>query len=655
MKLLESDARHNMTNTSSDFTETYTFLEPLNSTVQTFIDPAFARLGYVPAGRMPSRRIIAKGILQRGNESYTVVREVVQAFNMSIIVGADGSFSISCLTPPRESVVDDETNGYAGLALQTADGPGVEVAEAVLYTADCPERGWIGRGSNCRRCPAGGYCPGGNRIWPIPGYFNFGEFTGAVYQCQPPEERCIGSKYSLCGEGYTGTLCSQCASNYYVQGGMCLRCEPGEALKMKLTIAIFCVVLNGLLFFAEQDFAVCLLNLIDKLKTFRAIGMICKSNLPSFIQDFYVKLALVTLDFELAQPGCDGTGSEFLAIAWYNSVLLLSVLAPTLVFMPMQMFVHGVLRSGIHKKNTSASDKFRFWKDRFVFSVLTFCGFATFMVTTLGFKAIFCVPLDGKWVLNEDPNVECGSSIGNWFVHLTGGTSVIVIALGFPLFVLRKVYIASGANLLHDERMHQKYGEFFGDFKQDTWRLYFFPVQHTIENTALSMIEVFAGYLPALQNIITIAVVVAYAVLLVVVRPFRKRPPMVTTFGIIFLNLYSVALSEFAKRSDGENATVVYAAAALNLALIVAFLTYTIFHDLKEPLWRPLTEKLHDRRKGAPICLFVSFNFIYLLMHPALQAIRPILVKHSSPTRSSSRVRKRSRTEGKANHVFPSF
>ena len=26
--------------------------------------------------------------------------------------------------------------------------------------------------------------PGGNRIWPIPGYFNFGEFSGVVFKCR---------------------------------------------------------------------------------------------------------------------------------------------------------------------------------------------------------------------------------------------------------------------------------------------------------------------------------------------------------------------------------------------------------------------------------------------------------------------------------------
>jgi hypothetical protein len=31
---------------------------------------------------------------------------------------------------------------------------------------------------------------GGNSIWPIPGYFNFGEFSGAVFKCRTKGSLC---------------------------------------------------------------------------------------------------------------------------------------------------------------------------------------------------------------------------------------------------------------------------------------------------------------------------------------------------------------------------------------------------------------------------------------------------------------------------------
>lgn len=132
----------------------------------------------------------------------------------------------------------------------------------MYYTNDCPFEGWYGRGLNCRPCPEGARCPGGYRIWPLPGWYvplspsllvsvwvllstrsltffalcilslisivsrrwNEGEFTGAVFECDSAL-RCLGGRFSRCGEGYTAALCASCATNYYALSDVCLLCE----------------------------------------------------------------------------------------------------------------------------------------------------------------------------------------------------------------------------------------------------------------------------------------------------------------------------------------------------------------------------------------------------------------------------------------------
>jgi hypothetical protein len=83
-------------------------------------------------------------------------------------------------------------------------------------------------------------CPGGNRIWPLPGWYgvrtrvdvlltgrrwNYGEASGMVWPCDPAE-RCLGGRFSNCAPGYATDFCTQCADDYYEQNNVCVPCEP---------------------------------------------------------------------------------------------------------------------------------------------------------------------------------------------------------------------------------------------------------------------------------------------------------------------------------------------------------------------------------------------------------------------------------------------
>jgi hypothetical protein len=60
--------------------------------------------------------------------------------------------------------------GYASLTVMNPDG-GVGVERDIMYfSEDCPQVGLVGRGTSCRQCPSGAFCPGGNRIWPSAGW-----------------------------------------------------------------------------------------------------------------------------------------------------------------------------------------------------------------------------------------------------------------------------------------------------------------------------------------------------------------------------------------------------------------------------------------------------------------------------------------------------
>jgi len=147
-----------------------------------FRDPKFSPRGPILPGPMIGREVLGSALVTIENVTYFVFREAVQPFNFS--AAANDSFSF---ITPRHRPDMNLSNGYAVVALRTSSGPQAILSDSLFYTESCPDIGWLGSGVLCRTCPEGGYCPGGSRIWPTPGYFSFGEFSGYVYKCQPPE------------------------------------------------------------------------------------------------------------------------------------------------------------------------------------------------------------------------------------------------------------------------------------------------------------------------------------------------------------------------------------------------------------------------------------------------------------------------------------
>jgi hypothetical protein len=128
------------------------------------------------------------------------------------------------------------------------------VTAGIYYTATCAQAGYtdpatgvcanasdpraalcgFGAGSECSPCPKGALCPGGRRVWPLPGYYTSSEDSADVIQCPAPSARCAGWSTSLgavgCAPGYgQGSYgCIACASGYYTDAtAACSACPDG--------------------------------------------------------------------------------------------------------------------------------------------------------------------------------------------------------------------------------------------------------------------------------------------------------------------------------------------------------------------------------------------------------------------------------------------
>ena len=99
--------------------------------------------------------------------------------NASVLVNGL-SVSNTTYTPSDDITVTSVTfypptnfnyTGYANITVLNTDGGYATAVNALYITEDCPVAGYIGRGENCTQCPTGALCPGGNRVWPILGWY----------------------------------------------------------------------------------------------------------------------------------------------------------------------------------------------------------------------------------------------------------------------------------------------------------------------------------------------------------------------------------------------------------------------------------------------------------------------------------------------------
>jgi hypothetical protein len=129
---------------------------------------------------------------------------------------------------------------------------------AVFVTDDCPFRGQYGVGTkDCKSCPPGGLCPGGNRVYPMPGYYSTGPtddrpvrcgawdacdnsmFGGDRYtmnNCDPPRDA-----HTVCKRGYMGLGCNTCETGYIRNSeGSCV--APGAAMTVVRTLFLLAML-----------------------------------------------------------------------------------------------------------------------------------------------------------------------------------------------------------------------------------------------------------------------------------------------------------------------------------------------------------------------------------------------------------------------------
>lgn len=118
----------------------------------------------------------------------------------------------------------------------------------------CPYNSFNLDGQQCRDCPRGGLCIGGDQLAAKADFWRSSNSSTTFYACHSLDvcEEGVASGDAACKEGTDGPLCAVCAHGWFSFGGKCQSCNTNALSKTMLAISVILIVTVVVLLFARS-------------------------------------------------------------------------------------------------------------------------------------------------------------------------------------------------------------------------------------------------------------------------------------------------------------------------------------------------------------------------------------------------------------------
>eukprot|EP00163_Fabomonas_tropica_P018239 TRINITY_DN324_c0_g2_i1.p1 TRINITY_DN324_c0_g2~~TRINITY_DN324_c0_g2_i1.p1 ORF type:complete len:1450 (-),score=273.54 TRINITY_DN324_c0_g2_i1:587-4936(-) len=520
--------------------------------------------------------------------------------------------------------------GYYDMSVANEDPSrrGPALSQALLITDECPDVGFVGSGpSDCRPCPTGGICPGGNRIYPQAGYWSPGLFLGTVEPCTP-KYRCPGcepldsrpscyagsaafdgtgtsaglaagagpDRPSFCPPGHTGRRCASCLPGYTEEFGACVQC-PSTENQLSLIITDACVWILMAISIAFVEDRIVLSHVIQgfmALQEIAQIGQSISASMSRWLLDIYSILHLFSGDVSFLKPDCQGRVDFYaqygISIAYPVAILLVF----TLVLCVTWVVAHFRWRGDpvMHEY------RHHHYRHRFVrmFQCWLFLMYIT--LTSIGFEGVICVKSQGQLVLAADLTVPCfqGRHIP---VFISSVCLLLFVTVGYPLWYLFWIMRISRQLDQHDMALSERWDLLTEPFPPRYRHMYFMEL-FILFGLALGP-AVLADH-PVTQLAGTSLAFFVSLCLIVALRPFLQMWENALMSLLCIANILActtVYLSLERDRDDITLKTVMYAAVASAVTLIIAYMAlvvYTVFFRWRNHTKNYLESRAHQAK-----------------------------------------------------------
>eukprot|EP00163_Fabomonas_tropica_P015250 TRINITY_DN2784_c0_g1_i1.p1 TRINITY_DN2784_c0_g1~~TRINITY_DN2784_c0_g1_i1.p1 ORF type:complete len:5518 (+),score=923.76 TRINITY_DN2784_c0_g1_i1:209-16762(+) len=446
-------------------------------------------------------------------------------------------------------------SGYRELTLLNEGGSSRKIADLLFFSNDCPEEGYWGTGKDCRLCPIGGICPGGKRLRPKYGYWNYNESNPWVYKCIPakrcagcdntslasecyvPDPHAGGKVYAPCGHTYMDEYCAHCIEGYEEMHGVCVECPSYQKFILLLVGVILLwvsVAFTGWFVPSHETFSHWILVILA-CQEIGGVSQMLLDDMPLTVKRVYGFFAMFNGQLSFLSPDCFHGRFDYEAdFGWavlFNAVLGIPLLIGIPIVKFYSMYKH-------RNDELEISDAFRnFYNDRFVRSVTCVISLLYFPLTQKCVETISCLPVNGEWRLATDVSHVC-YSLEHMMAYGAAVVLLLSLTIGWP--TLYYLWIRRNREFLYYDQQFMNrfdflYGQFLAKYRSG-WMAEFF-----IRASIAAGATVLRNY-----NLLQYAVVGGaffFQVCLVIfLMPYRRRWTNFVRMGLALSNFMAVTI-----------------------------------------------------------------------------------------------------------------
>eukprot|EP00163_Fabomonas_tropica_P011925 TRINITY_DN2290_c0_g4_i8.p1 TRINITY_DN2290_c0_g4~~TRINITY_DN2290_c0_g4_i8.p1 ORF type:complete len:2770 (+),score=461.45 TRINITY_DN2290_c0_g4_i8:103-8412(+) len=434
------------------------------------------------------------------------------------------------------------SEGYRSLSVRNSDGLQGSVASefGIYYSDDCPAEGYYGRGSDCIPCPTGGYCPGGYRIWPVEGWWNPGERSGGVWPCsEPARERCVGGQTSLCGVGYQGPLCSECAAGFFSVSNTCQECESeGATILLLVGDLLVWMVISMAVWWIEKDENLGhVIAFVLAVQEVGSVGEMIAHLLPDWLLATYNVFYIFSGDVSFLRPNCYGT-IPYEANFWIQLAYTCAVAIPVIFGVPLVSWfsrnVRHKLKDTYYKEERRRFFRYRMRRAFTIWLLLMYYPLSKAAISSLACSSL--ANTEGIRLLVQ-PDTRC-FTLSHIPVFLMSLAIVILVTIGYPALYIRRM-IRHKHDLYGDPAFYASW-DFLYDPFLEKWK-FMFILEFVILGFLAVGTSVLAGnILP--QFIVVGGAFATFCAVLAILQPMRRRWENAVAFSYNFANLLAIFL-----------------------------------------------------------------------------------------------------------------